>query len=154
MKKKMASALALLGLLGASGPATAFTPAGGLWGFAEELNGKPGRGFQLVVENDVLVFYYYGYDSDGRSNYLFASGSMTANTFSGQLLSCQGGTVMGSPYRQANCVNGPGNVRLIFDSGEKGTIILPGEMPKPINRFNFGYADGPDASLEIGRAHV
>jgi hypothetical protein len=24
---------------------------------------------------------------------------------------------------------------------------MPGEVPKPINRFNFGYADGPDALL-------
>lgn len=147
MSKKIASTLAWLGLLGACGSACAFTPVGGLWGFTEELNGKPGRGFQLVVENDVLVFYYYGYDSDGRSNYLFASGSMTANTFSGQLLSCKGGTVMGAPYQQANCVNGPGTVRLTFQSGEKGTITLPGEAAKPINRFNFGYADGPDAML-------
>lgn len=147
MKKRMASVLVWLAAFCASGVASAFTPVGGLWGFTEELNGKPGRGFQLVVENDVLVFYYYGYDGDGRSNYLFASGPLTANTFSGQLLSCKGGTVIGSPYRQASCVNGPGTVRLTFQSGEKGTIILPGEVPKPINRFNFGYADGPDALL-------
>ena len=38
--------------------AMAFTPAGGLWGFTNELNGQPGRGFQLPVENDVLLFYY------------------------------------------------------------------------------------------------
>lgn len=132
----------------ASAAASAFTPAGGLWGFTNELNGQPGRGFQLVVENDVLVFYYYGYNSDGSGNYMFASGPLTGGTaFNEQLLVCRGGTLMGSPYKPASCSDGPGRVTLSFTSGEKGTIILPGEAPKPINRFNFGYADGPDALL-------
>lgn len=135
-------------LLCAAAFASAFTPAGGLWGFTNELNGQPGRGFQLTVENDVLVFYYYGYDSDGSGNYMFASGPLTGGSvFGGQLLVCSGGTVMGSAYKPATCSNGPGRVTMTFSSGEKGTIILPGEAPKPISRFNFGYADGPDGIL-------
>lgn len=148
MKHTSAKAVALSCLLGASAAASAFTPAGGLWGFTTELNGQPGRGFQLTVENDVLIFYYYGYDSDGSGNYMFASGPLVnGSVFSGQLLSCRGGTVMGSAYKAATCSNGPGKVSMTFASGEKGVITLPGEAPKPINRFNFGYADGPDAML-------
>lgn len=148
MKHTTAKAIALGCLLGASAAASAFTPAGGLWGFTTELNGQPGRGFQLTVENDVLIFYYYGYDSDGSGNYMFASGPLVGgNVFTGQLLTCSGGTVMGSAYKAATCTNGPGKVTMAFTSGEKGTITLPGEAPKPINRFNFGYTDGPDAML-------
>jgi hypothetical protein len=148
MKHTTAKAIALGCLLGASAAASAFTPAGGLWGFTTELNGQPGRGFQLTVENDVLIFYYYGYDSDGSGNYMFASGPLVGgNVFTGQLLTCSGGTVMGSAYKAATCTNGPGKVTMAFASGEKGTITLPGEAPKPINRFNFGYTDGPDAML-------
>lgn len=128
--------------------AMAFTPAGGLWGFTNELNGQPGRGFQLTVENDVLLFYYYGYDSDGSGNYMFASGPLVnGSAFTGQLLTCRGGTVMGSTYKAASCSNGPGKVTMAFTSGEKGTITLPGEAPKAINRFNFGYGEGPDTML-------
>jgi hypothetical protein len=148
MKHMAAKAIGLGILMGASAAASAFTPAGGLWGFTNELNGQPGRGFQLTVENDTLIFYYYGYDSDGSGNYMFASGPLVnGSVFTGQLLSCRGGTVMGSAYKAATCSNGPGKVTMAFSSGEKGTITLPGESPKPINRFNFGYADGPDALL-------
>lgn len=148
MRNTALKTLALGCLLGASAAASAFTPVGGLWGFTNELNGQPGRGFQLTVENDVLVFYYYGYDSDGSGNYMFASGPLVnGSVFTGQLLTCRGGTVMGSAYKAATCSNGPGKVTMTFASGEKGTITLPGEVPKAINRFNFGYADGPDALL-------
>lgn len=148
MRNTALKTLALGCLLGASAVASAFTPVGGLWGFTNELNGQPGRGFQLTVENDVLVFYYYGYDNDGSGNYMFASGPLVnGSVFTGQLLTCRGGTVMGAAYKAATCSDGPGKVTMTFASGEKGTITLPGEAPKAINRFNFGYADGPDALL-------
>lgn len=148
MKHGIAKALVSGYLLGTSAIASAFTPAGGLWGFTNELNGQPGRGFQLTVENDTLVFYYYGYDSDGKGNYMFASGPLVGGSvFSAQLLVCRGGTVMGTAYKAANCTDGPGKVSMNFSSGEKGTITLPGEAPKPISRFNFGYTDGPEALL-------
>lgn len=53
--------------LGYSGVASAFTPANGLWGINAELNGSPGRGFQIEVENETVVLTYYGYRPDGSS---------------------------------------------------------------------------------------
>lgn len=147
MKKAFAKAMVTGGLLCTAALASAFTPAGGLWGFTNELNGQPGRGFQLTVENDVLVFYYYGYDSDGGGNYLFAAGPLTAGSFNADLVACRGGTVMGAAYKAATCSNATGRVSMTFTSGEKGSITLPGEPAKPINRFNFGYGNGPDALL-------
>ena len=147
MKNAFAKVLVMAWLLCAAAVASAFTPAGGLWGFTDELNGQPGRGFQLTVENDVLVFYYYGYDSDGGGNYLFAAGPLTAGSFNADLVACRGGTVIGAPYKAATCSNATGRVSMTFTSGERGTITMPGETAKPINRFNFGYGNGPDALL-------
>ena len=74
-------------LLCAAALAAAFTPAGGLWGFTNELNGQPGRGFQLTVENDVLVYYYYGYDSDGSREGRGGSGPKKALSVQEQMVS-------------------------------------------------------------------
>ena len=122
-------------------------PAPGLWGFTSELNGTPGRGFQLEVENEVLVLSYYGYRADGSSVFYSASGPITNNRFEAPLTEYRGGTVLGGAYQPAAVAASPGNVVLTFSSGKNGSIQLPGSPALAITKFSFGYAPTPQGLL-------
>lgn len=134
-------------LLIISSSAWAFMPANGIWQIDSEANGDPGRGFTIDVENEVMFFTYYGYRVDGSSVFYVAAGSIVNNTFTSELLNVQGGTSLGTAYKPATLATSPGNVTLSFTSGKHGTMTLPGESPKAISKYNFGYADGPDGLL-------
>lgn len=124
----------------------AFTPASGTWAVTSEfLTGKAGRGFQIIVENDILVFSLYGYNQDGSGNFFIAAGPLVGNQFTGALDTCRGGMPMGGVYHDATCTKTGTSVKLSFNSGETGTITFPGEAPKSMTRFNFGYGmtNGP-----------
>lgn len=130
-----------------SAPVWAFMPVGGMWNIDSEMNGSPGRGFNIEVENEVVVFLYYGYRSDGSSLFYYAAGPIVNNTFSADLLDINGGTPIGAVYRSGTVSGSPGKVTISFSSGKHGLITLPGESPKAISKYNFGYADGPDGLL-------
>ena len=55
-----------------------FTPQTGTWVINEEANGEPGRGFQIEVQNDILVLYFYGYEPGGRLGVLGGYRSFSA----------------------------------------------------------------------------
>lgn len=125
----------------------AFMPVGGMWNIDSEMNGSPGRGFNIEVENEVVIFLYYGYRSDGSSLFYYAAGPIVNNTFSADLLDINGGTPIGAVYRSGTVSGSPGKITISFSSGKHGLITLPGESPKAISKYNFGYADGPDGLL-------
>ena len=137
-----------MGTTGASA-ASAFTPTNGVWSVTAELNGQAGRGFQIIVENDVLVFSLYGYNADGSPNYFIAAGALTNNSFVGNMQTCRDGPVMGSPYKPGTCTYTGSSIALTFTSGETGTITFPGESTKTMTRYNFGYGNdnGPQTLL-------
>lgn len=141
-KLLMAAALAT-----ASFSATALMPAGGLWVIDSENTGQSGRGFQLEVENEVLVFTYYGYRADGSSVFYLAAGPISNNTFTAPLTEYQGGRTLGGAYKPAAALGNVGNVTLSFTSGLHGSITLPGESAQAISKFGFGYSSGPDGLL-------
>lgn len=128
-------------------PASAFMPASGVWVIEAEENGRPGRGFQLDVENEVVIFYYNGYRADGSSVFYIAFGPIKNNVFSSALREFRGGTVMGSPRKDATELASPGNVSITFSSGMRGLITFPGEAAKAITKFNFGYPKNPDGLM-------
>jgi hypothetical protein len=131
-----------------SASAWAFMPANGLWQIdSESTTGALGRGITLEVENEVVVFTYYGYRADGSSLFYVATGSIANNSFTGDLLNVQGGTSLGGEYKPGTLAASPGKVSLSFSSGKHGSMTLPGEATKAISKFSYGYASGPDGLL-------
>jgi hypothetical protein len=56
--KRTSIAVLVLSLLAFAQPLLALnglTPQIGTWAITEEISGKPGRGFQIDVQNDILV---------------------------------------------------------------------------------------------------
>lgn len=131
----------------ASMAANAFMPAAGVWTIDSEENGKPGRGFQLDVENGVAIFYYNGYRGDGSSVFYMAFGPINYGMFVAPLREYRGGTVMGGARRDAAEAGSPGNVSIAFTSGMRGQITFPGEQPKSISKFNYGHGKDADGLL-------
>ncbi len=127
--------------------ASAFMPATGLWQIDSEATGQPGRGLTLEVENEILFLTYYGYDANGFNLFYSAAGKIVNGTFSADLLDVEGGTVIGGAYKPGVLNTSPGKVNVSFTSGKRGTLTLPGEAPKAISKYSFGYADGPDGLL-------
>lgn len=138
--RALTAAVALL----VTGASHALMPAPGLWGVSAELNGSPGRGFQIEVENEVLVLSYYGYRADGSSVFYNAVGPISNNRFSAPLVEYRGGTPLGASFRNGAENGSPGTVTLDFRTGKSGTITLPGESPKAVVKFSFGYAPTPE----------
>lgn len=131
----------------ASFGAQAFMPAGGTWIINAESTGSPGRGFQVEIENEVFVFSYYGYRQDGTSVFYTAVGPIKSNVFTAPLREYRAGTALGAAYKAATEIGSPGNVSITFTSALKGSITLPGESPKAISKFSFGYPANPDGLL-------
>lgn len=149
-KKNLAKFLvtfAMTPFLTAAQSVLAYMPAGGLWVIDSENNGQSGRGFQIEVENEVLVFTYFGYRPDGSGTFYLAAGPVTNNTFSANLTEYQGGNALGAAYSPAHASGSPGTVTISFSSGKHGTMTLPGEAPQSISKFGFGYPNGPDGLL-------
>ncbi|MEO6423167.1 MAG: hypothetical protein ABIR84_10935 [Candidatus Nitrotoga sp.] len=134
-------------ILAISSSAWAFMPANGMWGVDSEDNGLPGRGFQIEVENEIMVLTYFGYRADGSSVFYYAAGPIANNTFTASLLDLRDGTSFGSVYKPASLLNPAGTVTMNFTSGKHGFITLPGEKKRAVSKRPFGYADGPDGLL-------
>lgn len=126
-----------------------FTPQVGTWAIDEEVNGEPGRGFQIDVQNDVLVLYFYGYEPTGESTYWLAAGKFAkgSNELTMDLGAYEGGMAFGDPFKNATYLGPRGQVTVRFDGITYGEICLPSESCKAISAFNFGYSDSAEAVL-------
>jgi hypothetical protein len=112
-------------------------PRTGLWAVDAEVNGSPGRGFQLDARNGVLVLTFFGYEATGAGRFWLSSGPLADGAFSGMLTAYDGGTTFGGPLRSAHAAGEAGAVALSLTTAKHGAIMLPGEMPKPVSRFVF-----------------
>lgn len=135
LKFKILNALAFLTV----GAANAAQPQNGFWAIDGELNGQPGRGFQIDVQGETLIFSYYGYRSDGSATFYLSSGKFdVANSqYDGRLFEYKGGTPIGEAFRSGTEAGSPGPFSLRFIDSNKGFMALPGEPEKPISRFSF-----------------
>lgn len=142
--------LVLLGLVPAL-RAQEFSPHAGTWAILEEVNGKPGRGFQIDVQNDILVLYFYGYETNGASTYWLAAGRIPAgsNQLTADLGAYEGGMAFGDPFKNATYVGPRGQVTIRFTALTRGEICLPSESCKAIGAFNFGFEDSASALLGL-----
>lgn len=129
----------ILTLILSAAPAIAIQPQSGFWAIDGELNGQPGRGFQIDVQGETLIFSYYGYRPDGSATFYLSSGryDVANGKYSGQLLEYKGGTPIGQAFRSGSEAGSPGSFALSFINSNKGYMALPGEELKPISRFTF-----------------
>lgn len=126
--------------------AQAFMPQAGTWVVTSEVNGRPGRGLALDVQNNIFVLQMYAYESSGQPTFYLATGTLANNSGIADLQRFTGGRYLGSAPLSGILDKAVGQVRLRFTSGVAGFIQLPGESEVAISRFNFGYAVAP-ASL-------
>lgn len=145
MLKKWIAIGALLG----SSLAQAYMPQSGTWVVTSELNGKPGRGLAIDVQNQTLVMQMYAYDASGNATFYLTSGAYKNNQYSGTLNKYRGGRYLGSNERIGQDNGNDGVVSMRFESGTKGYIKFPGEAEKEISRFNFGYDTSPQSLFGI-----
>lgn len=135
MFKKILGVAALLG----AGLAQAFSPQAGTWIVTSEMDGKPGRGFGIDVQNTTLVMQMYAYENSGQSTFFLAVGDMVDNKVTAPLTKYTGGRFFGSGARSGTAAGSPGNVTVRFTTGTTGFITFPNEPEVAIARFNFGY---------------
>jgi len=117
--------------------AQAVAPLPGLWAITSEVNGAPGRGFQVELHGNTMVLTFYGYDASGKGRFWLASGPYGYNTFSGTLTTYDGGTTFGGAAQSAHDAGTAGALAVTFTSPTTGTITLPNESPKAISYFQF-----------------
>lgn len=149
--KPLGLAACMLPLAGIASLAQAvdFTPQVGTWAIDQENNGKPGRGFQMDVQNDVLVLYFYGYEKTGESTYWLAAGKLNPgfNEVTMDLGTYEDGMAFGDAFKNATYLGPDGSVTIRFTSNTTGEICLPTESCKAISAFNFGYEASAQALL-------
>lgn len=131
--------LLAVSLLLFGGLSHAFAPQAGTWVVAAELDGRPGRGLAIDVQNDVFVMQMYAYEANGEPTFYLASGKITNDQVAVPLVRYVGGRYLGSSALSGRESGTVGIVRFRFTSGATGFVTLPGEPEKAISRFNFGY---------------
>lgn len=140
LKEMIASAL-----LVAAGSSYAFAPQAGTWVVTSEVNGQPGRGLAIDVQNTTMVMQMYAYESNGKATFYLAVGDVANNTVTAPLHTYSGGRYFGSGPRSGTDAGSPGNVKLRFTSGTTGFITFPNEPEVAISRFAFGYPSLPQS---------
>ena len=136
------------GALAGTGLAQAFTPQTGTWVVTSELNGKPGRGLAIDVQDKTLALQMYAYEANGSATFYQTSGPLVDNQYTGTLNKYRGGRYLGSGDRTGVDNGNEGVVKMRFESGTKGYVTFPGEPEKEISRFQFAY--GPNAQSLVG----
>lgn len=141
MFRKIATVAALM----SAGLVHAFAPQSGTWIVTSEVNGKPGRGFGIDVQNTTMVMQMYAYENSGQPTFYLAVGEVVDNKVSAPLTQYSGGRYLGSGARSGIAAGSPGNVNIRFTSGTTGFIQLPNEGEVAISRFSFGYEAVPES---------
>lgn len=136
--------IAWLGALLGTGLAQAFAPQTGTWIVTSEVNGKPGRGLAIDVQDNTLVMQMYAYDASGNATFYMTSGTLANDQYAAPLNKYRGGRYLGSGELSGKEDGSAGTVSMRFVSGTKGYITLPGEAEKEISRFNFAYGNDPE----------
>ena len=121
---------------------SAFTPRTGHW---NNLN-ESGSGYNIDIQNGVLVITVYSYLTNGAAQWYIASGTMTngQHNFSGTLAKFTGGQCISCPYTAFPTSAGDdGPISINFTSETSAILTLPGGRTTTISPFNFKYGDPP-----------
>jgi len=144
---RRSAALAVSVLLTALGAhaAGSFTIQSGNWVVTSELNGAPGRGMAIDVQDSLLVMQVYNYESSGQPTFHMSFGDLQGNHYQGTLKRYKNGRYYGSSPMDAMEDGDDGEVLIDFDSATSGTIQFPGEPAVAISRYKFDNV--PDHQL-------
>ncbi len=135
---------AFAGLLLAAN-ACAFTPHAGLWNNAAE----PGDGFNIVVQNGILVVTIFSYEANGDSEWYLASGPLTAGgrMFTGSLDKYRNGRCISCAWKATTPSGSDGTITINFSSETTATVLLPGGRTTAIETYDFGFGPPPQGLL-------
>jgi len=144
---RRSAALAVSVLLTALGAhaAGSFTIQSGNWVVTSELNGAPGRGMAIDVQDSLLVMQVYNYESSGQPTFHMSFGDLQGNHYQGTLKRYKNGRYYGSSPMHAMEDGDDGEGLIDFDSATSGTIQFPGEPAAPISRYKVDNV--PDHQL-------
>ncbi|MFC3216590.1 hypothetical protein [Comamonas sp. JC664] len=92
-------AVSLVMASGAQAAERSFTPQAGTWVVTSEVNGKPGRGLAIDVQEDTFFMQVYNYQANGEATFHTALGVMQGNTVTAPLTYYAGGRYFGSEAR-------------------------------------------------------
>ncbi|MEJ5128747.1 hypothetical protein WH367_22100 [Comamonas sp. MYb21] len=118
-------------------PAGRIAAQSGTWIVSDELNGEPGRGMGIDIQDGVLFMQLFGYRESGEPTFFTALGSLRDNAVTAPLYYYEGGRFFGGEQRDGHEAGSPGNVVITFTSRTTGTIQFPGEPAKPMQRFDY-----------------
>lgn len=113
------------------------SPGTGLWAISDELDGSPGRGFQIEVQGELLVLTVFAYDATGENVFYQSSGRLQDGVFTGELNQYRGGRFLGGPQQNAVLSGSAGTVTIRFSSAQTGEIQFPGEAAKSIRKLSW-----------------
>jgi hypothetical protein len=142
MKKLMFGLVCLVWV----GSASAFQPRTGHWWNPAE----SGRGFNIDVQDGVLVVTVYTYQAGGAAQWYLSSGPMTnsGRNFTGTLDKYQGGQCISCGYAgRPTLVGNDGTISISFTSETAATLTLPGGRTTNIQPYNFGFGEPPQGLL-------
>lgn len=141
--KTMRKILLSLLLMLAGSSAWAVIPENGWWWASNE----SGRGFNIEVQDNLLFFAAFAYESNGAPTWLVAGGAMTSDRdFSGALTKFTAGQCFGCAYVQPTQV-AAGTLTLHFTSSQTATLTINGTTLS-VKRFDFWANEAtPDAMM-------
>lgn len=128
-----------------SARAAAFQPRTGQWWNPNE----SGRGFNIDIQNGVMVMTMYTYDASGNAQWYLAAGPMTngQRTFSATMDRYVGGQCVMCSYQPAVLVGNDGLVTVNFSDEMHATIAFPGGHVSSITPFDFAFGPLPAGLL-------
>ena len=135
-------AVALLLLI--STAATGFQPRTGHWNNLAE----GGTGYNIDIQNGVLIVTLFSYKTNGDSEWYLASGPMTngQRNFTGTLDKYRGGQCVSCAHTTPAVVGNDGTISFNFTS-ETSAIVTLGGRSTTITPYNFGYGNPPQGML-------
>lgn len=137
--------LALLALLTVTTSVCAFEARTGHWWNAAE----SGRGFNIDIQNGVLVVTIFNYEADGDSEWYISSGSLTngGRNFSGTLDKYRNGQCISCAYKAPTGLGNDGAISISFTSETTAVLTLPGGRTTQIVPYDFGFGGPPNGLL-------
>ncbi|MFO1413751.1 MAG: hypothetical protein U1F10_07565 [Burkholderiales bacterium] len=126
--------------------ALAFQPHTGQWWNPSE----SGSGYNIDVQNGVLVVTIFSYKGNGDSEWYLAAAALTntGHNFTATLDKYRNGQCISCAYAgRPGLAGNDGAISISFSSETSATLTLPGGRTTAIVPYNFGYGDPPSGLL-------